>query len=65
MCSDIYSSNTRNILEYTEIRKRSQNEELNFIFGYISKKSQENEFSNFVQLKGIKVATEVAVDKYR
>ncbi len=44
-------------------KKRSQNEKLNFLFEYIFKKNIE--FPNFVQLKRIKIATEVAVDKRR
>jgi len=43
-------------------KRRSQNEKLNFLFEYIFKKNIE--FPNFVQLKMIKIATEVAIDKY-
>jgi len=43
-------------------KRRSQNEKLNFLFEYIFKKNIE--FPNFVQLKRIKIATEVAIDKY-
>jgi len=43
-------------------KRRSQNEKLNFLFEYIFKKNIE--FLNFVQLKRIKITTEVAIDKY-